>query len=281
MSTNLMIIDFSVITFMIEHELEKINLRENYQSLRELNPVTFDKPIKKIVEHFVRNKWAYKINRGSEYLPFSNFIPVVVADTKPYWRSKYFPDYKGGRKPKTELHKTVKTIGIETVKQLGYHLFEAPGYEADDLAGAIVRTNALAKIVDPESAIAKPNIFLWTVDSDWMQLISPSVVWVNTGPWEPKVRTMRNYNVWCKKRLKTELSQPQDIVAIKSIQGDKSDNLPPGTPPYFIDLLNTHPDHNILNSQIHRDYIFNIPNMPKNSKETLMKAKQELAYYPL
>jgi hypothetical protein len=100
------------------------------------------------------------------------------------------------------------------------------------------------------------------------------------GPWEPLKRDEQGVKDWTKKRLKTSINNPQDLVAIKCLQGDKSDNLPPGTPPDLIDLLNIRPRHSVFNTSLVGDILrIDLKNSPKSDPILLKKAKEVLAYY--
>lgn len=112
-----------------------------------------------------------------------------------------------------------------------------PGYEADDIAAAIV--SHYERIgVDRE-------IVLVTVDSDWLQLVTKSVNWCCARGFAPQWRSVESLADWFGKKLEKESkatrmaidpSQPLDIIKWKQLTGDKSDNLVKGSPVGFFDL---------------------------------------------
>lgn len=192
-----------------------------------------------------------------------NIQLVYVTDSKPYWRVDYLKQpevyegifdrareayklkypkgrkqfkpeevhYKAGRAfPKPAFTKTKKQMR-EIADRNGFNMLSVHGYEADDLAAALVMTNRML----PKEQ--QNNIVLATVDTDWMGLIDDKTTWFCTFGYAPRVRyTMEHINGWSLRRLGTSLSCPSDIWRVKTQQGDKSDNLPPGSPIETFDL---------------------------------------------
>lgn len=144
--------------------------------------------------------------------------------------------YKAGRSLPTYQFTKLKKAMIGVAKEWGLPMIGVDGYEADDLASLFVRVKA-----------DDHRVVLATIDSDWMGLISPSVDWFCTHGWSPRVRTMANYNSWCFRRLGEGFELPSGIWAYKAIWGDKSDNLPPGSPIEVIDLLQPPLEHDLMN----------------------------------
>jgi hypothetical protein len=201
-----------------------------------------------------------------------DFQIICVGDAKPYWRSEYLlrPSvygsvvtrklsrhkvpritekphgpihYKAGRKlPKRTLTKA-KEQTYETLQAKGARVLRLTGYEADDLAAAVT-------VISRD--FPDNRIILATVDSDWMGLVSPWVSWFCLYGYFPRLRdTMEPINQWCLRRIKTTIETPRDLWKIKASQGDKSDNLPPGSPLEVIDLLSPPEGHRLWeNTQV-------------------------------
>lgn len=138
--------------------------------------------------------------------------------------------YKGGRKfPSKEVEKCRKVIN-SVLNSLDITTLGVKGYEADDMAAALVRIN-------------KPGekMLLLTIDSDWLGLVNDDVSWYcMRGFTPPRYRhDIGSINLWASKRLKVKFDKPSDIFEYKAQYGDKSDNMPPNPSllPY-IDLLN-------------------------------------------
>jgi len=151
-----------------------------------------------------------------------------------YWRTSELKglgiNYKGGRVKKHETWFTIFDSMIERLNILGIPVIGFPGYEADDVAALIV---AVCR------DLSLP-VSLYTVDTDWLGLVSEThnVSWFNMGPWQPRLRdTLESVNEWIVRRLNVPpVSDASEIWDIKVVQGDRSDNLPAGTPLGFISL---------------------------------------------
>lgn len=152
------------------------------------------------------------------------------------WKSSR-AGYKGNR-----FHEPYRTWCMKRMDKFS-NCLTIPGYEADDIAAGIVRD------IDG----TRP-VLLATIDSDWIQMVDETVTWVCMHGYAPQVRDIRGGKIWLANKLRKESGKAQwalseagislldpdlrDIVKWKSIMGDKSDNLPPGTPSTFIDLFN-------------------------------------------
>ena len=243
----MVIIDFRVFTYNILHHYRMI--KANYDQQTCLN--------------WLRAAWALNINRGFTGLPYFDHTVVVVDDSNPYWRTEYlnklgFPLYKDGRKDKDDVWYEVAESGKQYIchAKSPYHYLSFTGYEADDIAAAITRINAPRLIL------------LHTIDSDWSGLIKdgalksttlnnlihckspiePTVVWANQAHWTPRIRDEYGLKTWASARLKVNLDCPTHLWEIKAIQGDRSDNLPPGSPLCVIDLNEPPQEFDILNT---------------------------------
>lgn len=155
-----------------------------------------------------------------------------LLDSPPYWRSIYQPTYKAQRAPsEVKIGKSLEIIKT-------FHYAAITGYEADDLAGAIVRS------------LPEMHHYLLTSDSDWGGLVSERVTMLS--PWySPHVRQTAHVWNWLEKQHRelpkcrawqyqlpsiTEFD-PRAVWEFKSIFGDSGDNLPPGSNRGLIDLL--------------------------------------------
>ena len=151
-------------------------------------------------------------------------------DGKPgYWRSNFLWDnygikYKHGRPPTPPVYAELKNILNNDPRIISIGVESA---EADDVAGAIVRL------------IPTVNVVLHTVDSDWMGLINDRCAWVCAHGWSPRVRfSKESVAAYCeKKKWRKSVRGAKDIWPYKAELGDKSDNLPKGSPIGVIDLL--------------------------------------------
>lgn len=208
----------------------------------------------------VKATWVWSINRGPEMLRQQKWRVVIVADEKDetggYWRKQmgltdpsliqawkaYDPDgtkptkYKGHRTPRPDLFWEIEAIGKEYATK-HFPIFQQKGFEADDWAGAAARLH------DPEE---HRQMFLYTVDRDWSMLVDDDkgIYMANSRRCRPRERIQQrlvdNLAVIDHTEYKLEevISHPRELAFAKSVKGDLGDNLPPGSPIYYFDLVN-------------------------------------------
>jgi len=180
--------------------------------------------------------------------------PSDANGKRTYWRCDYNPDYKGNRtSPKPEGYDVVMQQ-IRASSASSIHIFKQ---EADDIAAAIVRhwmTNQFTSGID--------QIFLATVDSDWHGLIMNGVYWAGIREYPPRLRGKAEaynwlYSQWHKQSKKRQRAwalpayqdfHPTHIWDWKLAVGDRSDNVPAGSPEFMVNLMRPARDHEILGS---------------------------------
>lgn len=203
-------------------------------------------------------------------LGFANqsFRCIFLQDCKPYWRHgllvKEGINYKGNRTTQGWREKSITTIkgifnstlsdcnvrpmSLWASNRIDGNIY---GYEADDLAAGVIKT--IGRDFD--------NIFLLTVDTDWLPFTNdPRVHWLNTGHHQPRVRKYNEALDYCKNSVVTtktvdrknfEWFSPLDLWKFKAEFGDAADNLKGSKNTYdrpdnffhkYIDLFN--PDNN-------------------------------------
>ena len=138
--------------------------------------------------------------------------------------------YKAGRKfPEYTFTKLKKHL-LDISATQGWNVLAESNYEADDLAATIVKLNREL----PERH--QNHIILATVDTDWLGLLDDKTIWFCTHGWYPRVRDRRGFDHWSFKKFGVTFDEPREIWDYKAVHGDKSDNLPPGSPLEVIDL---------------------------------------------
>lgn len=248
----LLIADFNVLLWKI------IFFYEEYQLIYRKNR-----------ENIVKLATAYIFNRGLKYLPVLNYRVVVVADGPSdkyggYWRhhevqcdsriqkawDEYQPrkrirSYKGGRGEKPDNFYFCYDIAMDYCKRY-LNFFKFDGYEADDIAGSIYRSE---KVREQKN---RTKIF-YTVDRDWNQLVDDNYgfYWYSLrDPRENEMfqyRAMNNDDVleYSEKKLNHTISHPSDLAIAKAINGDLGDGLPPNSPIEYMELTKAHPKYNL------------------------------------
>lgn len=200
----------------------------------------------------VRALWAYRLNRGIDSLPPRDFTAIVVDDCKGvfpgteifgYWRHLEcdklgLPSYKGGRPDKPSLFPIILEEGYKYLnsENCTFHYFNKEFYEADDIAGKIARIQRTDPVLDR-------YVLLSTLDGDWQGLVSDQhkIVWCNTGPWIPRIRTEAEVCDYYLRKEKLNISSARETYTVKVEVGDAGDNLLPGTPLRLFDLYDEDP----------------------------------------
>ncbi len=138
---------------------------------------------------------------------------AVAFDVKaPTFRHKMYDEYKGTRKPApAELTEQFAPLK-ELLAYLGYTVIEKPGYEADDILGTL-------------SAACKEDDFCYiaTGDRDSLQLVRNNVNVLLASTKAGKSTTILHD---CEKIREVYGVEPRQLIDIKAIQGDTSDNIP-------------------------------------------------------
>ena len=146
---------------------------------------------------------------------------MVAFDRKePTFRHQMYDGYKGTRKPMPEDLLAQVPVLKELLKKSGIWLMELPGYEADDLIGTAA---AQANAQGIEAVILSG-------DRDMTQLVSEGTTLyipvTKSGYTEIEVYTPEEVR-------ETYGVEPRQMIDVKALQGDSSDNIPgvPGIGP--------------------------------------------------
>ena len=139
---------------------------------------------------------------------------AVAFDLKaPTFRHKMYKEYKAGRRPMPEELAEQFPLLKEWLTLYGFVCIEKEGYEADDILGTL---SYAAENSGNECVIA-------TGDRDSLQLISDKtrVLLASTKAGSPE---LKNYTV---EKLKEDYGlTPREMIELKSLMGDSSDNIP-------------------------------------------------------
>lgn len=139
---------------------------------------------------------------------------AIAFDLKaPTFRHKAYDSYKAGRKGMPPELAQQMPVLKELLKALGYHLVECEGYEADDILGTLA---AQCDKTECDCVIA-------TGDRDSLQLVSERVH-VRLASTKMGKAEAELYDV---EKIKEEYGvTPPQMIEIKALQGDTSDNIP-------------------------------------------------------
>ena len=151
---------------------------------------------------------------------FMNMFIKMIGETKPDYcavafdmkaptfRHKMYGEYKGTRKPMPEELRPQIPLLKEVLKLMGVYITEKEGIEADDIIGTIAKKSGV-------------KTFIYTGDKDSFQLVDDdiSVCFTRKGITETELYNAKNF------KEKTGII-PSQIIDLKSLMGDSSDNIP-------------------------------------------------------
>ena len=139
-------------------------------------------------------------------------VAVAFDVHHPTFRHEMYDEYKGTRKPApAELIEQFPTLK-ELLTYIGISVIEKPGYEADDILGTL--SNACGK---------DDFCYILTGDRDSLQLVRDNVNVLLATTKMGKSTTV----VYDEAKIKEVYGvTPEELIDIKAIQGDTSDNIP-------------------------------------------------------
>ena len=178
---------------------------------------------------------------------FMNMFFKMVADIKPTYvaaafdlkaptfRHKLYSEYKGTRKPMPEELRPQIELLKEVLRLMGVAVIEKPGSEADDIIGTIAKHTDITTVII-------------TGDKDSFQLVDEQteVHFTRRGITDTEIYTNANFTE------KTGIV-PKQIIELKALMGDSSDNIPgiPGVgEKTALNLLQTYGDLDNLYSHV-------------------------------
>ena len=150
------------------------------------------------------------LNMFTKVLEEYNPTHVVVAFDFAHktFRNDIFKDYKGTRKPTPPELVSQFPILKKILKAMGIVCLEQEGIEADDIIGTL-------------SKISCDDIVILSGDRDVLQLIDN-----HTSVWLTKKGISEIYKVDLDVLLKDTGLEPVQIIDLKALMGDTSDNIP-------------------------------------------------------
>lgn len=140
-------------------------------------------------------------------------VAIAFDVKKPTFRHEAFEGYKAKRKGMPDDLAKQLPVLKELLKYLGYAILECEGFEADDILGTLAKK---CRQSGNECIIA-------TGDRDSLQLVNEkvSVRIASTKFGKPEVTLFDTEKI-----LEDYKVNPQQLIDIKAIQGDTSDNIP-------------------------------------------------------
>ncbi len=139
---------------------------------------------------------------------------AVAFDVKePTFRHKMYDGYKATRKGMPpELAQQLPVLK-EVLSLAGYKILEAPGWEADDILGTLVK----------DCRESHDECFIATGDRDSLQLVGGGVKVLLAATKMGRPET----TVYDEEKIQEDYRvTPKQLIEIKALQGDSSDNIP-------------------------------------------------------
>lgn len=130
----------------------------------------------------------------------------------PTFRHKMYDEYKAGRKPMPPELAEQMPVLKDLLRALGYKIVTKEGYEADDILGTLAF-----------SCKEGDECYIATGDRDSLQLVGDNVkvLLASTKMGRPET------NIYDVKRIKDDYGvTPHQLIDIKALMGDSSDNIP-------------------------------------------------------
>ncbi len=136
------------------------------------------------------------------------YILVAFDRKEPTFRHQMYADYKGTRKPMPEDLRPQIDLMKKVLDTMGISRYEQAGIEADDIIGSMAKRY-------------KGDTIIITGDKDSFQLVdeTTSVYFTRRGITETEIYSNENF------KEKTGI-EPIQIIDLKSMMGDSSDNIP-------------------------------------------------------
>ncbi|MGV8904963.1 MAG: DNA polymerase I [Acetobacterium sp.] len=140
-----------------------------------------------------------------------DYLGIAFDLKAPTFRTLAYPDYKGGRHKMPEDLQEQFPILKELLEKMGIAILEIEGYEADDIIGTLAR-------IGSEKGYETEII---TGDRDAFQLVGPKTKVLFTKKGISQLDEVDE--AWITEHYGMT---PHDLIDLKALMGDKSDNIP-------------------------------------------------------
>ena len=138
-------------------------------------------------------------------------VAVAFDKGKVTFRHQDYADYKGTRKATPDELRPQFILARDVLRAMRIPYYELENYEADDLIGTIVSKAEATGL----------NVLILTGDRDALQLVSPKTKVMLTRKGITELEIFDEGKVWDKYGV-----TPAQIIDLKGLQGDPSDNIP-------------------------------------------------------
>ena len=190
-----------------------------------------------------------------------NYVAVTFDLSKPTFRHEMYDQYKAGRRSMPDELRPQMPLIKDILSAMNIPILELEGYEADDILGTVAKNNSKQGI----------QTYILTGDRDSFQLIDE-----NTSIVMPSTKMGKTeYTIYTPEKLKETYNlEPKQIIDMKALMGDKSDNIP-GVP-----LVGEKTAQSLLELSVSLDEIYeNIDTIDISEKlRERLKEHKDMAY---
>ena len=137
----------------------------------------------------------------------TDYIVFALDSESETFRKKLYPEYKANRKEVEEDLKIQLPIAIDLIKEMGFKMIEAKGYESDDVIASLA-TLASKKGID---------VKIISSDKDMYQLLSEKI-----KIFDP----IKKKEIGERECIEKFNVSPKDFINFQALVGDSSDNIP-------------------------------------------------------
>lgn len=140
-----------------------------------------------------------------------DFIGVAFDENKPTFRHDSYENYKAGRMLMPEDLEIQIAYVMEMLEKMDIHKISLEGYEADDIIGTVAKHCSQNGM----------EVDILTGDRDAYQLIDDGIQVLYTK------KGISDLDVMNRDRIHQQYGvSPKDLIDVKGLMGDKSDNIP-------------------------------------------------------
>ncbi len=142
-----------------------------------------------------------------------DYVAVAFDISAPTFRHKMYDAYKAGRRSMPDELRPQMSLIKDVLRAMNIPILELEGYEADDILGTVAKVSSTKDIVT----------YILTGDKDTLQLVSEMSNVVMPG----KNGAKTEYTIYNPETLMEAMGvKPYQIIELKALMGDKSDNIP-------------------------------------------------------
>ncbi len=240
---NLFVVDGSaLLNILFYGSISDVNkaVKLSGQDLDTLNAI-IDGYFRKGHGHYTENVGSFirTVLTMAKDLKAESVVVLFDKNSETTFRKKMYPQYKANREEKPAAIKDQALVLHCVLNKIGIKCYWADEFEADDLAGSIIK----------RFKSQFDNVYFYTKDKDWLQLLSGNVKGIMPQASLEEAKALRDYygeqvpennifekdgpqakgkNLCITEDMCKEIYgvYPEQVPDLKGLSGDKADNIP-------------------------------------------------------